>query len=103
MGSARWKQGPRYNIHMVEGRTGAGGEGLLASSDQLGPGPVMASSYTQSICWLSWLCLSPPTGWNVHSQSAGDWWWVDYLTACRSSTPGDADRILTAPLRCKQC
>ena len=37
MGSTRWKQGPHYNIHMVEGRTGAGGEGLLASSDQLGP------------------------------------------------------------------
>ena len=25
----------------------------------------------------------------MSSQSAGDWWWVDYLTACRSSTPGD--------------
>ena len=92
MGSTRWKQGPHYNIHMVEGRTGAGGEGLLASSDQLGPDPVMASSYTQSICWLSWLCHSKWLECPVSQRVTGGGWTTSQLAG--AALPEMADRIL---------
>ena len=57
--------------HPHGGGSDRGWWGLLASSDQLEPDPVMAPSYAQSICWLSWLRPSPPNGWDIHSQSVG--------------------------------
>ena len=102
VGSVPWKQEPRCNTHMEEGQTGWWG-GSSGQQRSAGTDPVMAPSYPQSICWLSWLCPSPPNGWNIHSQSVGDWWWVEYSKLAGAALLEVVNCVLTAPSRREWC